>query len=86
VPFSKTEQDTLLAVKGIGPTVVRRLEEIGLISLEQLSKAEMLDVVAHGATMMSTSCWKNSPQLRAVLSGAINAAQNAASGNTEIES
>jgi hypothetical protein len=76
MPFSETERDTLLAVKGIGPIVVKRLEEMGFASLEQLSKAEMLDVVAHGATMMGTSCWKNSPQSRAAISGAIEAAKN----------
>jgi hypothetical protein len=76
VPFSETERNTLLAVKGIGPTVVKRLEEMGFASLEQLSKAEMLDVVAHGAVMMGTSCWKNSPQSRAAISGAIEAAKN----------
>jgi predicted RecB family nuclease len=76
VPFNQTERDTLLAVKGIGPIVVKRLEEMGFASLEQLSKADMLDVVAHGAEMMGTSCWKNSPQSRAAISGAIEAAKN----------
>jgi hypothetical protein len=86
MPFNQSEREVLLAVKGIGPTVVKRLEEMGFSTLTQLSKAEMLDVVAHGAALMGTSCWKNSPQSRAAISGAIDAAQNAASGNTEIES
>jgi hypothetical protein len=77
MPFNNTERDILLAVKGIGPTVVKRLEEMGFASLEQLSKAEMLDVVAHGAALMGTSCWKNSPQSRSAIRGAINAAKMA---------
>jgi predicted RecB family nuclease len=77
MPFNSTERTVLLAVKGIGPTVVKRLEEMGFHSLEQLAKAEMLDVVAHGAAMLGSSCWKNSPQSRAAIDGAINAARRA---------
>jgi predicted flap endonuclease-1-like 5' DNA nuclease len=54
--FAPHERAALLAVKGIGPTVVKRLEEMGFHSLEQLAKAEMLDVVAHGAAMLGSSC------------------------------
>jgi predicted RecB family nuclease len=75
--FAPHERAILLAVKGIGPTVVKRLEEMGFHSLEQLAKAEMLDVVAHGAAMLGSSCWKNSPQSRAAIDGAINAARRA---------
>jgi predicted RecB family nuclease len=79
MPFAAHERDVLLAVRGIGPTVVKRLEEMGFSSLEQLAKAEMPDVVAHGAAMLGSSCWKNSPQSRAAISGAINAARRAVS-------
>jgi predicted RecB family nuclease len=75
--FAPHERAALLAVKGIGPTVVKRLEEMGFHSLEQLAKAEMLDVVAHGAAMLGSSCWKNSPQSHAAIDGAINTARRA---------
>ena len=77
--FSPPDRETLLAVKGVGPIVVQRLEEMGFTTLEDLAKAEMPDVVAHAAAMLGTSCWKNSPQSRAAIDGAINAARAATS-------
>jgi predicted RecB family nuclease len=75
--FTAEEREILLAVKGIGPTVIRRLEEMGFSSLDALAKAEMLDVVAHGAAILGSACWKNSPQSRAAIDGAIAAARRA---------
>ena len=77
--FSPQDRAILLAVKGVGPIVVQRLEEMGFATLEDLAKAEMPDVVAHAAAMLGTSCWKNSPQSRAAIDGAINAARAATS-------
>jgi DNA-binding winged helix-turn-helix (wHTH) protein len=74
--FSKAEREILLAVKGVGPTVVKRLEEMGYKSLAVLADANTLDVVSHGALMLGSSCWKNSPQARAAIDGAINAARH----------
>jgi predicted RecB family nuclease len=79
MPFTSSERDILLTVKGVGPTVVKRLEEMGFDTLDQLSNANMLDVVAHGAAMLGSSCWKNSPQARSAIDGAINAARIATS-------
>jgi predicted RecB family nuclease len=73
--FATTEREALLTVKGVGPTVVKRLEEMGFSSLESLSKANTLDIVSLGAAMMGSSCWKNSPQARAAIDGAINLAK-----------
>jgi hypothetical protein len=77
MPFTSDQRNVLLSVKGIGPTVVQRLEEMGFSSLEELAKAQMEDVVAHGAAMLGSSCWKNSPQSRAAIDGAIRAARQA---------
>jgi predicted RecB family nuclease len=81
-PFTSDQRNVLLSVKGIGPTVVQRLEEMGFSSLEELAKAQMEDVVAHGAAMFGSSCRKNSPQSRAAIDGAIRAARQTIS--TEI--
>jgi nucleotidyltransferase/DNA polymerase involved in DNA repair len=75
--FKAEEREILLAVKGIGPTVIKRLEDMGFSSLDALAHAEMQDVVAHGAAMLGSSCWKNSPQSRAAIDGAITAARRA---------
>jgi predicted RecB family nuclease len=75
--FSADERAALLAVKGVGPTVVDRLEQIGFDSLETLAAANMDGIVEQIAAMLGTTCWKNSPQARAAISGAIAAARQA---------
>ena len=46
MPFSPEERKALLGVKGVGPTVVARLEQMGFASLAQLSEANALDIVS----------------------------------------
>lgn len=40
--FSPEERAALLKVKGVGPTVVARLEQLGITSLAQLAAADAL--------------------------------------------
>jgi predicted RecB family nuclease len=75
MPFSISERQTLLAVKGVGPTVVARLEQMGIENLAHLAKANALDIVSNAAKLLGSTCWKNSPQARAAIQGAIDAAQ-----------
>ncbi len=74
MPFPLTERAQLLAVKGVGPMVVGRLEQMGFESLHHLSKANALDILSQGAKLTGSSCWKNSPQARAAINAAIAAA------------
>jgi predicted RecB family nuclease len=76
--FSIEDRTHLLAVKGVGPTVIRRLEEMGFRTLPQLAAANMQTIVEMGASMTGSSCWKNNPQARAAIQGAIAAANGAA--------
>ena len=76
MPFSNTERDALLALKGVGPTVVQRLEQMGFNSLRQLAEAEALDIVSTAASLVGSSCWKNSPQARAAIEAAIDLARS----------
>lgn len=71
MPFSPDERQALLAVKGVGPTVVGRLEQMGFDSLAQLSEANALDIVTQASALVGSSCWKNSPQARAAIQAAI---------------
>lgn len=71
MPFPAHERERLLAVKGVGPTVVDRLEQIGFDSLSALADARTDDVLKQVAAMLGASCWKNSPQARAAIAGAI---------------
>ena len=74
--FNEDERAVLLAVKGVGATVVSRLEQLGFHSLQQLAQAETGDVVSQASAMLGSSCWRNSPQAWAAISGAIAAAKS----------
>jgi hypothetical protein len=78
VGFSVDERALLLAVKGVGPTVIDRLEQIGFDSLETLAGTDVDGIVKRIAAMLGTTCWRNSPQARAAIAGAIAAAETAA--------
>ncbi|MCB1640749.1 MAG: helix-hairpin-helix domain-containing protein [Xanthomonadales bacterium] len=74
--FSPSERAILLAIKGIGPTVVERLEQLGFSNLQQLAQADAGEIVASAAGLVGSSCWKNSPQARAAIAAAIERAQS----------
>lgn len=76
MPFPPQEREALLGVKGVGPTVVARLEQMGFESLAHLSKADALEIVSRVSAMVGSSCWKNSPQARAAIQAAIALAQS----------
>ena len=76
MPFLPDEREALLTVKGVGKTVVARLEEMGFNSLQQLAKANTQEIVGFAAEITRSNCWKNSPQARAAIDGAIQLAQS----------
>lgn len=76
VAFSPQEREVLLAVRGIGPTVVERLEQIGFNSLQELAGADVLEVVAAVAGLVGSSCWRNSPPARSAVQAAIDLARS----------
>lgn len=67
--FSEFEKQKMVGLKGVGPTVVSRLEQIGFSSLKQLADQDPALITLQISQMMGSSCWHNSPQAR----GAINA-------------
>lgn len=69
--FSAQEKQLLLSVKGVGPTVVNRLEQLGFTTLAQLGEADALDIVTQASALVGSTCWKNSPQARAAIQAAI---------------
>ncbi|MGG4663844.1 helix-hairpin-helix domain-containing protein [Providencia vermicola] len=75
--FSESEKQVLLAVKGVGPMVISRLEQMGFSSLDQLSEASYDEILIAGAALTGSSCWKNSPQAKKAVEGAILAAKQA---------
>jgi predicted flap endonuclease-1-like 5' DNA nuclease len=73
--FSKKEKEALLALKGVGPTVIKRFEEIGICSFYELKRQNADDIAEMVADMLRTSCWKNSPQAKAAITAAIDLAK-----------
>ena len=61
MPFPETERKALLGVKGVGPTVIVRLEQMGLSSLAQLAQANSHDLVSEAAVLVGSNCWKKQP-------------------------
>jgi predicted RecB family nuclease len=73
--FSESEKAALLEVKGVGPTVIKRFEEIGINSFSELANYEPKDIAEMVASMLRTTCWKNSPQALSAVESAINRAR-----------
>lgn len=73
--FSDAEREALLAVKGVGPTVLKRFEEIGIDTLSDLANYQADEITERVASMLRTTCWKNSPQAKAAIEAAISRAK-----------
>lgn len=74
--FSAQEREALLAVRGIGPMVLQRLEELGFDSLAKLRRANARELSVGIAAQLNSSCWRNSPQALAALEAAISLARS----------
>ena len=68
--FSQEETQSLLAEKGIGKTVLQRLQQMGLDDVAKLAAANVDDMLQQGAALTGSTCWKNSPQARAAMQAA----------------
>jgi hypothetical protein len=81
MPFTEEQTQSLLAVKGIGKTVLQRLQQMGLDDVAKLAAADADTVLRHGAALTGSTCWKNSPQAKAAVNAAIQwARQNLSDG------
>ncbi|MFL9692999.1 helix-hairpin-helix domain-containing protein [Aeromonas veronii] len=69
--FGPQERAMLLGVKGVGPTVIGRLEQLGYHTLTGLAEADTTHIVQLVASMLGSTCWQNSPQARSAIDGAI---------------
>ena len=74
--FSTVEKEQMLRLKGVGPTVIARLEQIGFSSLSQLAEVDVLDVTKQVSQMLGSTCWHNSPQARASIQAIVDLAKN----------
>lgn len=78
--FADDERVALLAVKGVGPTVLARFEQLGIASLATLAEADVDALLRRIAAHVGSSCWRNSPQARRAAEGAVAAARRAMRG------
>ena len=69
--FTPEETQSLLAEKGIGKTVLQRLQQMGLDDVAKLAAADVDDMLQQGAALTDSTCWKNSPQARAAMQAAV---------------
>lgn len=75
MPFTPKERAALLELKGVGPTVITRLEQMGIESLAALSESNINDILARASAALGSTCWKNSPQARAAITAAVDLAK-----------
>lgn len=73
--FSKDEKEMLLKLKFVGETVISRFEQIGIDSLEALSKSSVEEITDIVSDIQNSSCWKNSPQAKKAVQNAIELAR-----------
>ena len=74
--FSTVEKEQMLRLKGVGPTVIARLEQIGFSSLSQLAEVDVLDITKQVSQMLGSTCWHNSPQARASIQAIVDLAKS----------
>ena len=69
--FNETERAGLLALKGVGATVIARLEQLGFSSLAQLREQNPAALTLQISQMLGSTCWHNSPQARAAITAVV---------------
>ena len=69
--FTEAQTQSLLTVKGIGKTVLQRLQQMGLDDVAELAAADADEILQQGAALTGSSCWKNSPQAKAAIEAAV---------------
>lgn len=75
MPFNQDERQRLLALKGVGPTVVARLEQAGFDVLAQLAPLEAEELASLIGGMLGSRCWQTSPMARNSLRAVIRLAR-----------
>jgi nucleotidyltransferase/DNA polymerase involved in DNA repair len=65
--FEHTERERMLALKGVGATVISRLEQLGFSSLHQLEELDPRHLTKQISEMMGSTCWHNSPLANAAI-------------------
>ena len=67
MPLNAEQQQSLLAQRGVGATVLTRLQQMGLDDIAKLAAADVDDMLQQGAALSGSTCWRNSPQARSAI-------------------
>jgi hypothetical protein len=81
--FAADERTRLLALKGVGETVIARLEHIGFSSLAQLVDEDAAVVTKQVSQLIGSTCWHNSPRARAAIQAVIDLARAQGTGRAD---
>jgi hypothetical protein len=73
--FPEAEKAKMLALKGVGATVISRLEQIGFSSLAELKDADPPVITKQISLMMGSTCWHNSPLAKNAIAAIIDLAK-----------
>jgi hypothetical protein len=73
--FNEADRQAMLKLKGVGATVISRIEQLGFYSLAQLQNQEAETITKQISQMMGSTCWHNSPQARASIQAVIDLAK-----------
>ena len=79
--FTEPEKINMRALKGVGDTVISRLEQVGYSLLSQLVDEDPLFITQQISKMMGSTCWHNSPQARGAISAIVALAVHEASAS-----
>lgn len=72
--FNEADRQAMLQLKGVGETVISRIEQLGFYSLTQLQNQEAEIITKQISQMIRSTCWHNSPQARASIQAVIDLA------------
>jgi hypothetical protein len=72
--FSDEERQAMLQLKGVGATVITRLEQLGYTSLAALQEQDAAMITKQIAELMGSTCWHNSPKARLSIQAVIDLA------------
>ncbi len=73
--FSAAERQQMLALKGVGATVISRLEQMGFSALNQLKDHDPEFLTKRISEMMGSTCWHNSPMARSAMRNVVELSQ-----------
>jgi hypothetical protein len=73
--FNEADRQAMLQLKGVGETVISRIEQLGFYSLTQLQNQEAEIITKQTSQMIRSTCWHNSPQARASIQAVIDLAK-----------